>query len=134
MRERLLDVSGDAALHRFDRGDRVGVVRRRNHDGVDLIAHLFVHFAEINETFRVGNLFAVFGEEGFVDVADRDPILLSAGTAMEIALHAAQTDVGKIQFRIDIKFASVSGRRKGEHARDSERGGRRDRALHKETT
>ena len=100
------------------------MVRRRNHDGVDLIAHLFVHFAEINETFGVWNLLAVFGQEGFVDVADRDPILLSAGTAMEIALHAAQTDVGKIQLRIDVKFARISGRRKNESARDSERGGR----------
>ena len=55
-----------------------------------------------------------------------------AGAAMEIALHAGETDVSKVEFFVDIQLAAKTGT--GKRGREGKTDGRQRGAFHKRTT
>ena len=88
IRERLLHVHVLAALHRGLRGDGVQVIRRRDHDAVDVLL-LVEHLAEIRVARGLVEL--------FLELQSLRPILLLVVLQLlgDFALRVAKIDVGE---------------------------------------
>jgi hypothetical protein len=65
------------AFHRLHADHGVRVVRRGDHDGIDLLVHRVEHLAEIAEPFGVGERFERLGRPLVVDVAQRHDVLVA---------------------------------------------------------
>ena len=70
---------------------RVGVIRCRDENSVDLVAHLVVHFSEIPEALGLGEFLERMGGTPVVHVAKRDDLLTGHGTQVG-ATPASDTD------------------------------------------
>ena len=93
---RLLDEGVLAHPHAHRSGDGVGVVGRADGHGVDALAHLVEHLAEVEILLRVGPALARGVEAGLVDVADRDHVAGPAGILRIAGPLAADADAGEV--------------------------------------
>ena len=98
MRDRLLDVDVLAAAHALHRDVGVGMVRRSDDDGVDVLA-LVEHDAEVGERVGLRELLDRPGAAPEVQVAQGDDVLVGA-VAHVAAADAAEADGGDVQLRV----------------------------------
>ncbi len=94
--QRLLRVDVLADLDRHHGGDGVGVIGRGDGDGVDLLAHLVEHLAEVGELSGLGVLGGFGVEALLVDVADGDEVGVLGGLLAVAVAFAADADAGEV--------------------------------------
>jgi len=85
-----------AHAHRLVGGDGVAVIGRADRDGVDLIAHLVEHFAEVMKLLRAREAGGAGREVLVVNVADGDHIAVLArvfGIARALARDADRREL-----------------------------------------
>ena len=100
VRQRLLAVDVLAHLHGHDRGRGVRVVGRADGDGVDLLAHLREHLAEVVVLLGVGEARRLGVQRVVVDVAEGDDVAVLAGLAAVAAALAADADAGDVDLPV----------------------------------
>ena len=88
-----------AELHRRERGGGVHVIGNRDRDGVDALALLVEHLAEVFVARRLFPALEPFGAADPVDVGERDDVL---GVAAAEDAHgaAAGADAGDVEFLV----------------------------------
>jgi hypothetical protein len=97
-RQRLLHVDVLAAPHGVERRDRVDVVGRGHHHGVDVLLYLVQHLPEILEALRVGMLREGVLGALVVDVAQGHELRARAHHGAAVALaHPADPDLREAQ-------------------------------------
>src|SRR5262249_30297058 len=121
-RERLLAIHVLLQLHRHDAGRSMRVVRGADRDGVDLLAHLVEHLAEVEKLSRAEKaLLASFlmllvrrgVEVVFVDIAKSDDVTEFPGRVDTAVPFTADTDTGEAQFAVRPVGGPRGGDRRG---------------------
>ena len=102
VRERLLRVDMNTALHGSKRSGEMRVVRRRDDHCIDLLVHLVEHHAEvIVERLRSAPVLHVFCAMVSIYIAERDEVFLAAALLVGLLGNpSARADEGDIEFAV----------------------------------
>ncbi len=102
VRERLLCVNMNAALHGRKRSGEMRVVRRRDHHCIDVLVHLVEHHAEvIEERLRRAPVLHIFCAMVAIYIAERDEVFLAAALLVGLLGNpSARADEGDIEFAV----------------------------------
>ena len=108
--ERLFAEDVFAVLHGRHGGDGMGVIRRRDHHGIDLPFHGVEHSAEIGKDFGRWMLLVDVASTLSIDITQGHEVLAQAGKVIEVAATlAAHADAGKVQFAVGLVGPRQSG-------------------------
>ena len=111
MGKRFFAIDMLAHQHRLAGGMKVGVVRRADDDGINLLVQLIQHHAEILEFPSLVELFKTLARFGFIDVTHGDNVF--AVDATDVCRPAsADSNASDVQFF--IRRGGTRGRRRTE--------------------
>ena len=97
MCERLLAIDVFAHLDCQRGSGRVDVIGRRNDDGIDRLAHFFIHFAEVTIELGFWVLFELAGAMIFIRVAEGDDVFACAVVGVTGSFSGGAND-GDVDF------------------------------------
>ena len=94
MGQRLLAIHVNALVHRADGGRRVGVIRGGHGAGIDVLAHLVEHLAEVGKLLGLGPFLSRAAAAIEITITKRNHLANLASTTYVATAFAAHSDAG----------------------------------------